>query len=159
MEKVNLTLLGAPIFPEAIDDILQPKLDDLILMVERLKTIDAHDALFLLKSAYAIPKLMYFIRSAPTFKNMETLALYDEVLRQGLQEILNVELEGDQWLQSSLPVRRGGLGIRKATDLASAAYLSSAYGALSGCLSLLPSHKTLDTQRTYRRLKPCGMKP
>ena len=46
LDKKNLTLLGAPVFPEAIEKMLEPKLEKLSLMANRLKEIDAHDALF-----------------------------------------------------------------------------------------------------------------
>ena len=77
VDNKNLLLLGAPILEESIEGVLMDKLDNLKLMVERLKKLDAHDALFLLKSCYSIPKLMYFIRAAPTFKCMTTLQMYD----------------------------------------------------------------------------------
>ena len=78
MDRSNLLLLGAPIFEEAIDAVLLEKLEDLKRMRERLVFIDPHDALFLLRGCYAIPKLTYFLRSAPTFKSTATLK---EILR------------------------------------------------------------------------------
>ena len=47
--KEELILLGAPIFPEAITSVLESKLDNLELMAQRLKVIDSHTALFLLR--------------------------------------------------------------------------------------------------------------
>ena len=41
-------LLDFPIFPDAIKSVLQPKLENLELMVSRLKMIDNHEMLFLL---------------------------------------------------------------------------------------------------------------
>ena len=134
----ELVLLGAPILPEAMDSVLLDKLKNLELMTKRLEQIDAHDALFLLRSAYAIPKLMYSIRTAPAFKKMAILESYDEKMRQSLETILNVELNDESWQLSSLPVRQGGLGIRLATDLATPAFLSSAHGATQGALNILP---------------------
>ena len=40
--------------------------------------------------------------------------------------ILNIELTGIQWLQASLPVRNGGIGLRSAETLATSAFLASA---------------------------------
>ena len=60
MDRSNLLLLGAPIFEEAIDAVLLEKLEDLKRMRERLVFIDPHDALFLLRGCYAIPKLPTF---------------------------------------------------------------------------------------------------
>ena len=138
MTKETLTLLGAPIKDEACDTVLRAKLEDLKLMGERLKTIDAHDALFLLRNCCAIPKLIYFLRTTPFFKHLEILQEYDNHLKSILESILNITLDGDTWAQCTLPVSRGGLGIRLASDLALPAFLSSAHGASSAMQTLLP---------------------
>ena len=57
INKEELTLLGAPILPEAIVGALNPKLESLELMARRLEEIDKHDALFLLRQCFAIPKM------------------------------------------------------------------------------------------------------
>ena len=146
-ERKELLLLGAPILEEEIDGVLLEKLEDLKRMVERLSMIDAHDALFLLKNCFAIPKLTYFLRCAPTFKNTATLQLYDQEMRNSLQKILNVELKEEAFNQSSLPVKQGGLGVRMATDIALPAFLSSGYGSESTSRTLLPDYiNTTDYQ-------------
>ena len=55
-----------------------------------------------------------------------------------MELILNVELNEVPWNQSSLPVKLGGLGIRRATDLATPAFLASAHGTEQGVQKLLP---------------------
>ena len=65
------------------------------------------------------------------------LTEYNAVMRECLQEILNLQLSDDQQHQSSLPVKSAGLGIRRATDLALPAFLASAHGSNSGVLRLL----------------------
>ena len=138
LKDQDLTLLGAPILEESGNDVLLSKLQDLSLMVERLEDIDAHDALFLLKNCFSIPKLMYFLRCAPCFKHQGTLHKYDEKLRECLQKILNIQLEDGTWEQCSLPVANGGLGIRRASDLAVPTFMSSSYGARNTMERLLP---------------------
>ena len=92
-KKENLTLLGAPIFPEGIKNSLEPKLENLKLMANRLKEIDAHDALFLLRNCFSIPKLTYFLRTSPCFLNKEILERYDSIIKDSLENILNVKLD------------------------------------------------------------------
>ena len=138
--KENLTLLGAPIHPEASESIMREKLESLELMGERLEMMDAHDALFLLKNVFAIPKLTYFLRTAPFFKYQTILELYNDSMRDILEKILNIKLEDKAWQQSSLPVALGGLGIRWATDISLPAFLSSAHGAQQGMMKLLPTN-------------------
>src|SRR6218665_3622002 len=47
-------------------------------------------------------------------------------MRKGLQNILNISFTDTQWLQATLPIRVGGLGIRRAESLAISAFLASA---------------------------------
>ena len=86
---------------------------------------------------------------------------YDQQLRSGLENILNVKLEDKPWLQSTLPVCKGGLGIRLASDLALPAFLSSSHGAASGGNSLLPEqisnkvyHNLEEAEFLWRELIP-----
>ena len=71
-------------------------------------------------------------------KYSETLRLYDEQLRLGLEKVLNFKMQDEAWGQGCLPVANGGLGIRRATDLSLPAFLSSAHGAQQGMRKLLP---------------------
>ena len=50
-----------------------PKLENLKLMASRLEQIDKHDALFLLRQCFAIPKVMYFFRTGPCFMKPEIM--------------------------------------------------------------------------------------
>ena len=151
IELVNnetLTLLGAPIMEEAVGHVLEEKLNDLDRMGERLKQLDYHDALFLLGHCFAIPKLMYSLRTSAAFKNQEVLNLYDMKLREILKFLLNGQLEEeDAVTQCFLPVAMGGVGVRMASDLALPAFISSAHGAASGANSLLPNQLSSDVYR------------
>ena len=138
VDETNLTLLGAPILPQAGEGVFRSKLHNLQLMVDRLTEIDAHDAIFLLRHCFAIPKLTYFLRCSPAFRLREVLQDYDQQLRRGLESILNIKLESESWVQSTLPVSKGGLGVRCASDIALPAFLSSAHGATLGANALLP---------------------
>ena len=84
----DLTLLGAPILGSGSDKVMRNKLEDLKLMGERLTSVEAHEALFLLRHCFSIPKLTYFIRTAPFFKHQDILTEYDEQLKISLQTIL-----------------------------------------------------------------------
>ena len=139
VKKEDLTLLGAPIFPEAIEGALYPKLESLKLMASRLVEIDKHDALFLLRQCFAIPKMTYFFRTGPCFLKSKILEEYDQVIRTALTNILNTQLtEESVWTQCTLPVKDGGLGIRAAQDLALPAFLSSYTASIQTAFSILP---------------------
>ncbi|XP_037027893.1 uncharacterized protein LOC119068426 isoform X2 [Bradysia coprophila] len=49
-------------------------------------------------------------------------------MKSALEKITNVQLNHSQWVQSSLPVNLGGLGIRSLLDISLPAFLSSVYG-------------------------------
>ena len=48
----DLTLLGAPVSPEAIEEVLNSKLESLKLMTKRLELLDSHEAMYLLKKLF-----------------------------------------------------------------------------------------------------------
>jgi hypothetical protein len=69
------------------------------------------------------------LRTSPCCDN-PLLAKFNTTLRQGLCDILNINLSNDQWTQASLPIHNGGLGIRSAGMLAPSAFLASAAATL-----------------------------
>ena len=83
---------------------------------------------------------MYTLRCAPCYQQKEVLQEYDNEIRDGLEKILNVELEDKSWQQCSLPMRKGGLGTRKATDLALPAFLFLANATVAEVEHLLPDN-------------------
>ena len=80
------------------------------------------------------------LRTAPCFISNH-LRVFDDSLRSILSDVLNVDLASNNaWLQASLPVRVGGIGVRQATQLAPSAYLASATGCLDLIRQILPPH-------------------
>ena len=129
------TLLGSSLgHIESQDQAMSEKIEQLKVMGNRLKYLRSQDALILLKNAMAIPKLLYLLRTSPCFLST-LLEDYDSLL---LNTITNNNMNADSpaWLQASLPVRSGGLGIRRAAQLAPSAFLASAAGC-SGIVSLI----------------------
>ena len=140
VHKQDMILLGAPVIKgRAQDAVLREKIEQLTKAVERLSLIHSHDALVLLKNSLSLPKLMYFLRTSD-FSDNHLLLTFDNILRSGLSSILNVELNDIQWLQASLPVRHGGLGIRSAYMLAPSAFLASAASTQDLQQSILPDY-------------------
>ena len=138
VKTATAMLLGAPIGGEqSVDAALLVKLEELRRLSNRVSLLHAHDAFFLLKNCFCIPKLMYTLRSAPCHSH-QLLIEYGDVIRSTLQQILNVELSDESWDQATLPVADGGLGTRRATDIALPAYLSSVSGLHPLITQLLP---------------------
>ena len=119
------TLLGAPLSEEGIPEALRVKLSDLERMITRLEQIDSHQAFILLKNSFSIPKLQYVLRSSPAYQHGECLSGFDLALREAVTRVTNVPLDNVSWNQAALPVSHGGLGFRRAGDIALPAFISS----------------------------------
>ena len=135
VDVTNLTLLGAPLGRQAMSSVLGKKISELSSMGDRLSWISSHHALFLLTNCFTLPKLLYNLSTSPCFAH-PLLQSFDDLQIYLLQSLLNIRLDDRASQQASLPVRFGGIGIIKATSIASSAYISSK-------LSLrLPSYPT-----------------
>jgi len=121
------SLLGAPLSEEGLAAAVSEKCEDLRRMVSRLELIESHQAFALLKSCFAIPKLQYILRASPAYRQVEDLARFDETLVAALTTVTNVCFDGSSLEQAVLPVGLGGLGIRRAKDIALPAFISSLY--------------------------------
>ena len=107
-------------------------------MGKRLSGLRSQDALCLLRHSFAIPKVLFILRSAPCFLSNK-LEAFDGLLRSLLSSILNINLDHDGfWLQATLPVHAGGFGVRRAVQLAPSAFLASAAGCTSLIHEILP---------------------
>ncbi len=134
-------ILGSPIGDlEGIGTAIQVKTEQLRLMGERLLSLHSHDALLLLRHSFSIPKILYILCSAPCFLSPH-IENYDTLLRSILSDVTNICLDEESvWSQASLPERAGGIGIRKAVQLAPSAYLASAAGCDELVRQILPHY-------------------
>jgi hypothetical protein len=110
-----------------------------MIMTERLGKLERHDALFILRNALAIPKLLYVLRSLSTSQRPDLLEEYDETLKKALEAVVNTKLDARAWTQTCLPTDQGGLGFASAITTAPGAYLSSTNAYRRLTLSLLES--------------------
>ena len=133
-------LLGSPLGnATALHSCLESKAYQLKFISDRLCHLESHDALILLRHALAIPKLLHILSSSPAFLS-SVLESYDDTLASMVSQITNNTIRTDDpaWLQASLPVGNGGLGIRSAVHLAPSAFLASADAASTVIRQLLP---------------------
>ena len=135
----HASFLGAPIGSlESIDSAISSKCDALKIMGDRLPHFRRHDSLVLLRNAFSIPKIQYLLRTSPCYRSHK-LAEFDLLLRSITSTILNINLSDDNvWLQASLPIWSGGIGVRSAVHLAPSAFLASAAGCLALTKNILP---------------------
>jgi hypothetical protein len=130
------SLLGVPILQDALGSALHKRVHSCSLLVDRLKDLHAHDALTILRHSLSTPVLQHIMRASHCH-NHPRLLEFDSQLRLALSAILNVQLDDAAWLQSSLPVKLGGLGIRSANQLAPSSYLAASFRSESLVSALL----------------------
>ena len=109
--------------------LLKDKVVTLEKSIKCLSLPTSHYSICRLKNFIAMPKLLYTLRTSPCAGN-PLLQEFDHVLRTGLETIVNVQLSDLQWMEGSLPVHMGGLGVRSVCLLASSAFLASAAAML-----------------------------
>ena len=125
VHRDDCSLLGAPLSDTGVPAEILRKRENLDLMISRLRVVDNHQAFVLLRNAFSIPKMQYVLRASPAYKHVVELGCFDESLRSAVASVTNVEVSGDSWVQASLPVGLGGLGCRRAGDIALPAFVSS----------------------------------
>ena len=86
--------------------------------------------MLILKASSSTSHVPFMLRCSPCLDNA-ILSQFDEVLKSNFSHIANVVLHDVQWIQASLPVKAGGLGICRAASLALPAYLASATNTTS----------------------------
>ena len=65
------------------------------------------------------------MRAAPTYLAPQQLHAIDEAMRAAITRTCNITLSNDSWMQASLPIRMGGIGVRRMKDVALPAFTSS----------------------------------
>ena len=92
VDPAKATLLGAPIGRDiSLNIIWESKMEQLHALGNRLKQLQAHNALCLLQNALAIPKVFHILHTAPSFTST-VLSSFDGVLRTLLETICNIHL-------------------------------------------------------------------
>ena len=129
--------MGSPIHSHGLDPALAARREQLQRILPRLYKLTAHEALFLLRNSFGIPRLQYLLQALPCSSSTET-SYFDEVVKEALISICNVSLNPGSWAQASLPVRWGGIGVRSTVDLAPSAFISSYLASSPIMNNLLP---------------------
>ena len=78
-------------------------------------------AICLWKYSLGSPRLIYVLRTTPTANHLAELLNYDEGSKNLLGEVINVDFGSASWIRASLPLKFGGIGIRRLEDLARSA--------------------------------------
>ena len=93
--------------------------------LERLALVGAQDELILLRASLSAPRVLHLLRCSPSLDH-PALSIFDDILKSAFIRITNSDLNDSQWLQATLPLRVGGMGLRSTTSLALPSFLASA---------------------------------
>jgi len=118
-------LLGSPLHQDSTPLHLEAKTKMLDNIIENLELIKPHQAFFIMKNCFSIPKLIYLLRSALIFKCKEELEVFDT--ETNMEKKCNVSFGEEIWSQASLPIRHAGLGLCSVADLSLPCFLSSSH--------------------------------
>ena len=102
----------------------------------------SQEALLLLRASFSAPRVLHILRSSPSFHHAGPQA-FDDRLRLILNRITNADLSLSNWSLASLPIRDGGVGIRRVSQLALPAYLSASFLTRDLQVDLLAGNSSL----------------
>jgi len=92
----------------ALDDACSKAHGDLTRAVDRLRNIGSQEALLLLRASFSVPRLLHYCYDVPIKGRPGSCSIW----QSAIYCVTNCNFSSVQWLQASLPVRDGGLGIR-----------------------------------------------
>ena len=150
----SVCFLGSPIGDiNHVSSVICEKIGFLCQLGERLRLFSVHDSILLLLNSFAIPRLIFLLRSSPAFQS-PLLQEYDSLLCSLLSTLLNVNISTNcsAWSLASLPIRKGGLGFRSAVQLGPSCYLSSSAAASADLVDLLLTHSCTHTSTVSQSL-------
>ena len=99
------------------------KVEDILHLLPDLE--DSQMEATLLRSCLALPKISFALRTCPPSFIKEPIARFDLVMSESISDLVGGSFTDWSRLKASLPIALGGLGVRRASLFASAAFISS----------------------------------
>ena len=88
-----------------------------------MEKIDTHAVSFFLSRYASVPRCTYLMRAALTFMAIQQLRAIDEGMCAAIMRTCNVSLSNDNWIQASLTIYLGDIGVRRMEDVALPVYI------------------------------------
>ena len=125
--RSGFVLLGSAVGPRPFcEEIVQKRVKKVQEILARLPDLeDAQMETTILRSCLALPKISFALRSCPPHHITKATSVFDSTMLDALSDLAGGPLPSWSWLKASLPTCLGGLGVRRASVHASAAYISS----------------------------------
>ena len=150
----GFVLLGTPIGKGSFaNKVLAERISKIEDVVRKLPDLqDSHVEFMLLRSCLGLPKFNFCLRTCKPEDAAPSYESFDGLLRDALNALLGSQVDDTQWLQASLPVSMGGLGLRNASPHAAGAYSTSLAHAASTIDSYFPAITRLHPGEALRLL-------
>ena len=128
-EDSGIMVLGVPIHPQGstifVKDSLESALAKQQIALDRLASFpDAQIQHCLLRHCLDAVKVQWLLRTSPCLAHPDVIQHGDSQIRGTLSRILGQPLNDSQWLQATMSLRDGGLGIRTPSLVAGPARIS-----------------------------------
>eukprot|EP00973_Karenia_brevis_P021528 2959192-Karenia_brevis.AAC.1 len=139
----NVKFMQVPVVGnrEFIAEWVKSKMGIIRRVLEGLRGLSSrHVALYLLKGAGDACRVVYYLRTTPAEMIRPFVGEFDAELRRTFEEVVGLTLSEDQWLQCTLGIKNGGMGVCCASRIADAAYLASRAQAHEDSRALDESH-------------------
>lgn len=99
--KEAVLMVGLPTLLPVICSILRSKLLQLEPLMVRLKVVNSHQTLFLLRNCFTVPKLLYTLHRASCSNHVPLLMDFDASSQQAAKKRCNVKFNGTGWQQNT----------------------------------------------------------
>jgi hypothetical protein len=132
-ESDNFDTLGCPIGnAEHCRKFIEGKLQKVFEMFGSLEKLNnAQIAYTLLRSCCSFGKMTFFLRTIPSLMMSPLCVEFDKRVLTCFENILSLSLDNSSMIQATLPLSKGGLGLRSTRAHASACYIASLGSAKS----------------------------
>ena len=141
----NVTIKGAALGEKSIDAILEKKNEEFKRISTNIKDFPKHQAFFLIKNCFAIPKLLYIFHTSAVLKKDKISQELPDNLKDTIESVTDISLGRDTWTQLTLPVKLGGFGLRFSIELAPSAFIAMFVSCSLLATSLLNNHSQPDS--------------
>jgi hypothetical protein len=127
----GIELLGAAVGSTSFTQkLLRKKLTDVKELHQKILELDdAQTELLLIRACASTCKILHFLRCCDFRKTVVVAQEFEDLMHETLEEVCKTPVSESSFIQASLPVRLGGLGLTPASQIAPAAFLGSATDA------------------------------
>jgi len=123
----GVKLFGSPIGDaDFANQLLSNRIQKIKALLKEVSKLEEPQVQFcLLRSCAGFPKIAFSLRTCPPDYHEEALKIFDEITHDSLASIAGTDLDKFSWLQATLPLSLGGIGISSAVSKARPAFLGS----------------------------------